>query len=74
MATARAREAWGHTSAVLSMLANANRDPKKKSSPFVPADFDPTRPPKAATKPTITADNFDVLKIIFVDGQREQQR
>ena len=23
------------------MLANANRDPKKKSSPFQPADFDP---------------------------------
>jgi len=40
MAEARSREAWAHTSAVLALLANVNRDPKK-TRPFKPADFDP---------------------------------
>ena len=40
MAEARSREAWAHTSAVLALLANVNRDPKK-TRPFRPADFDP---------------------------------
>ena len=40
MAEARGRDAWAHTSAVLALLANVNRDPKK-TRPFKPADFDP---------------------------------
>jgi len=31
---------WRHTSSVLAMIANVNRDPKK-SNAFEPADFDP---------------------------------
>jgi len=40
MAEARGREAWGHTSAILTLIANVNRDPKK-TRPFKPSDFDP---------------------------------
>ena len=40
MAEARWLEAWGHTSAVLALIANVNRDPKK-TRPFKPSDFDP---------------------------------
>ncbi|MFB3894591.1 MAG: hypothetical protein ACE15C_21525 [Phycisphaerae bacterium] len=40
MAEARARDNWAHTSTVLALLANVNRDPKK-GRPFKPADFDP---------------------------------
>ena len=40
MAQARSRQAWAHTSTVLAMLANVNRDPKKCPA-FKPADFDP---------------------------------
>ena len=40
MAEARSRDNWAHTSAVLALIANVNRDPKK-SRPFKPADFDP---------------------------------
>jgi hypothetical protein len=40
MADGRQRAAWGHTSSVLAMLANVNRDPKK-SRRFRPSDFDP---------------------------------
>ncbi len=36
----RSKSAWGHTSVILSLIANVNRDPKK-SNPFKPSDFDP---------------------------------
>jgi hypothetical protein len=41
MAEGRSRQAWEHTSALLSMLANVNRNPKKRSKPFSPAEFNP---------------------------------
>ena len=31
---------WRHTSAVMALIANVNRDPKK-GRPLAPADFDP---------------------------------
>jgi len=34
------RAQWRHTSAVMALIANVNRDPKK-GRPFEPADFDP---------------------------------
>jgi len=40
MAEARGREGWAHTSAILALIANVNRDPKK-TRPFKPSDFDP---------------------------------
>lgn len=40
MAEARGRECWAHTSAILTLIANVNRDPKK-TRPFKPSDFDP---------------------------------
>jgi hypothetical protein len=40
MAEGRRRDAWQHTSALLAMLFNAHRDPKK-SQPRKPTDFDP---------------------------------
>ena len=40
MAEGRDRAQWRHTSAVMALVANVNRDPKK-GRPFEPADFDP---------------------------------
>jgi len=40
MAEARGRDNWAHTSAILALIANVNRDPKK-GRPFKAADFDP---------------------------------
>ena len=42
MAEARSRGDWAHTAAVMALIANVNRDPKKSRS-FKPADFDPFR-------------------------------
>lgn len=38
---ARARLAWGQTAALCCLIANANRDPKRRTSPFKPDDFNP---------------------------------
>ena len=64
MVDACRRDEWQHTSAVLAMLANAHRNPKKKPQPFTPAEFNPLvnerKKPKAKT-------GVRTLKTIFVD-------
>ena len=40
MAEGLGRERWAHTSIICSLIANANRDPKKHRA-FKPSDFDP---------------------------------
>lgn len=74
MAEGRGREMWGHTSAVLALMANCNRDPKK-SRAFSPADFNPYAARRRRGIP-ITAANIDVLRRIFVpaDGAGARDR
>lgn len=40
MAEARGKTEWARTGAILAMLANVNRDPKKQKA-FKPSDFNP---------------------------------
>lgn len=66
MAEARVDAEWNHTSAVLAMLANINRDPKKHGF-YRPEDFHPLkRPPKAAGI-RITRENIGLLKKVFFE-------
>jgi hypothetical protein len=64
MADARRRDGWQHTSAVLAMLANVHRNPKKKPQPFTPSEFNPlvNERKKAKAKTGVST-----LKTIFVD-------
>jgi len=64
MADARRRDEWQHTSAVLAMLANVHRNPKKRPRPFTPAEFHPLIEPQKA--PAAKA-GIRTLKTIFVD-------
>lgn len=41
MVEGRQRSEWQHTSHLLSLLANANRNPKKQRKPYKPKDFYP---------------------------------
>jgi len=45
MAEGLGRERWAHTSIICSLIANANRDPKKHRA-FKPSDFDPYQRPR----------------------------
>ena len=65
MAESRSQENWAHTSAILALVANVNRDPKK-SRAFKPADFNPH-----AQKPVSIKADISVLKQVFVDPSRK---
>ena len=63
----RARDLWTHTSSVLALIANVNRDTKRRK-PFSPDDFNPyaeRRRGRSAGMP-ITTDNIALLKKAFV--------
>ncbi len=63
MAEAKARDEWSRTSALMALIANCHRDPKKTRA-LRPADFDPfaqqTRPIKVG---------IEVLKDVFIRRQ-----
>ena len=65
MADARQAEEWNHTAAILAMLANAHRDPKK-TRPFKPADFHPGTQRTKCSRRIVNAD-ISILKSVFVD-------
>lgn len=67
MAEAAGRHRWAHTSAVLALVANAHRDPKK-GRPFTPADFNPYLRRK---EPVVAKVGIAVLKQVFVDRPRQ---
>jgi len=53
MAEGRDGAQWRHTSALMALIANVNRDPKK-GKPFEPSDFDPH---------SITESREDVIEV-----------
>ncbi len=58
------KDEWSRTSAVLALTANANRDRKKKPTPYKPEDFNPTvkrKPEKLGT--------VEDLKAFFRKGE-----
>jgi hypothetical protein len=66
MTQARQSENWNHTAALLAMLANVHRDPKKGRA-LKPADFHPLpKPQPKAEQPPIKGD-IRMLKTLFVD-------
>ena len=64
MAEGRQREAWDHTSHLLAMLFNANRDPKK-TSPAGAANFHPLVKREKPARPEKKA-KIGILKSVFV--------
>lgn len=59
------RTAWGHTSLICCILANANRDPAKQRQPFAPSDFNPYEESVGAksNEIEINSDTFDKFVI-----------
>ena len=64
MCDARRQDQWSHTAALMALIANVHRNPKKRSRPYLPADFHPLveRKPVSIEKVGIR-----VLKRVFVD-------
>lgn len=65
MAEARAKEKWQHTSSLLCLIANVNRDPKK-SRAFKPSDFNPFETKRLRPDAiTVNKDNIHILREAF---------
>lgn len=66
MADAVRSEAWRHTAWIAAMIANANRDPKKKPAPYQPDDFNPMlQKDKRTGSVTVTKENISDVKDAF---------
>lgn len=63
MAEARERSEWARASALLALIANAHRDPKK-GRVFRPGDFDPFAQRGREARADIT-----VLRDVFIEGR-----
>lgn len=68
MADARGRESWAHTSAILALIANVNRNPKK-TRPYKPSDFDP-HTTRDKRDDAIELTDLSVLKEAFVGSKQ----
>ncbi|NLW83533.1 MAG: hypothetical protein GXY41_03865 [Phycisphaerae bacterium] len=70
MAEGKSKDAWQHTSALLALIANVNRDPKR-TKPFKPSDFNPmqnnTSRPDAVV---VDKENVSLLKALFTGDRR----
>lgn len=66
MVEARVKQQWSHTSVILALIANVNRDPKRRSEPFSPDEFNPFVV-KRREEP-IARVGVDMLKRLFIDG------
>ena len=63
------QDQWNHTSALLAMLANVNRDPKKGRA-FKPADFHPLASGQIGrSQSPLPRVSVSVLKQVFVDNR-----
>jgi len=68
MSEGRSEETWNHTAALLAMLANCHRDPKR-SRAFRPMDFHPHERRRRGGVP-ITTENLALLRRAFVKGRQ----
>jgi len=68
MAEGRAKENWQHTSALMALIANAHRDPKKGKA-FEPDDFNPYSEKTSGSRQVgmivVTKENVSLLKQAF---------
>ena len=67
MAEARLETEWARASALLALIANVNRDPRKARA-FRPDDFNPFAEART-TGVKLDKGNIHVLKRVFVDGE-----
>ena len=69
MAEGRAKDAWQHTSSLLALIANVNRDPKKTKL-FKPSDFNPTLQTSRPDVIVVDKENVSLLKQMFTGDKK----
>lgn len=69
MADEREWLAWQHTAQLSAILANTSRDPKKRSKPFLPAEFHPLLLAQRKRRAKRRKAPITVLRDVFVEGR-----
>jgi len=67
MSEARAQAMWAHTSSIMALIANVNRDPKR-TRPFKPSDFNPLLGGAQRRGVPLRRDTLDLLKAFAGKG------
>ena len=70
MAEGRSRSLWGHTAALLAMLANTHRDPKKTRA-FRPEDFDPHGKASRGETIEVNRETIGQMREAFTGGETQ---
>lgn len=65
MAEARSQVQWHHTAALLALIANCHRDPRRHRA-YEPSDFMPAATSGPWVKAPVITD-LSILKAIFID-------
>ena len=66
MAEARSRDEWNRTACSMALLANLNRDPKKRA-PYKPSEFHPL---ERERKQPVGKTGIGILKSVFIEGRK----
>jgi len=75
MSEGRQRAVWDSTSVIWATIANANRDPKKRSEPFCPSEIHPYRAAEEFREEQPQhADLLDLEALIKRNGETWQRR
>jgi hypothetical protein len=69
MADGRVRAAWEHTAHLLWIQAELNRNPKKRTRPYRPMDFNPFAAKRRARR-TVTVEQLTEDMMRFVDRRK----
>jgi hypothetical protein len=65
MAEAKSKDNWNHTSAILALIINVNRNPKKQRA-IKPGELNPH---EQKVKAVLRGKGLRILKDVFVDRQ-----
>ena len=68
MADFRNREDWERTANVMALIANCNRDPKKRPSPYSPGEFGRYARATATGGITVTKETIGLMRAEFENG------
>ena len=68
MAESRSKDNWNHTSAVLALIINVNRDPKKHGA-VSPKELNPH---EKKVKTILKGKELRILKDVFIDRKQNE--
>lgn len=74
MAEGKCKEAWGRTSTLLALLANVNRDPKKRSKEFTPSEFNPYEAREKKKQEEDGKAGFAMMKAAFCKSEKGESK